>query len=78
MTTAVISRRILVRPDGPCMRSSTYFHQPTKATWANGVIAFANGRWLEGVGHDVWKFEVSGYAVLQRWLAAREHWILSN
>lgn len=48
-----------------------------KAKWIDGGIVFANGRSIQGVSSGVWDYEVSGYPVLKRWFAAREHWILS-
>lgn len=48
-----------------------------KATWKGSAVHFKNGRRIDGVSEAVWKFEVSGYPVLPRWFAAREHWIVS-
>jgi hypothetical protein len=48
-----------------------------QASWAEGSIVFANDRRIEGVERDVWDFEVSGYRVLRKWFAAREHWNLN-
>lgn len=45
-----------------------------KASHSGDRLVFANGRELSGVNSDVWTFEVSNYAVLRSWFAARQHW----
>lgn len=45
-----------------------------RASHAQGIIAFDNGRTLEGVSAKAWNFQVSGYRVLPNWFAARTHW----
>jgi hypothetical protein len=49
-----------------------------KATWGHDAIKFANGRRIEGIPAAVWTFEVSGYHVLRKWFAAREHWTVTQ
>lgn len=45
-----------------------------RANYAGGVLAFANGRTIEGVPERAWRLTVSLHKVLPEWFAAREHW----
>lgn len=38
------------------------------------TLHFASGREITGVTSAIWDYEVSGYKVVRRWFAAREHW----
>lgn len=45
-----------------------------KATHSVDRLIFENGRELTGVSAEAWRFEMSNYAVLRSWFAARRHW----
>jgi hypothetical protein len=45
-----------------------------KAVHSDSRLVFGNGRELEGVTANAWRFEMSNYPVLRAWFAARQHW----